>query len=27
VRIAWQAVGTRLTDAAGHPLEDASNVG
>jgi len=27
VRIAWRAVGTRLTDAAGHTLEDASNVG
>src|SRR3954463_7887638 len=27
VRIAWAAVGTRLTDAAGHPLEDASTPG
>jgi len=27
VRIAWAAVGTRLTDAAGHPFEDASSVG
>ena len=27
VLIAWAAVGTRLTDAAGHPFEDASSVG
>jgi folate-binding protein YgfZ len=27
VRIAWPAVGTQLTDAAGHPLDDASSVG
>jgi hypothetical protein len=27
VRIAWASVGARLTDANGHPLEDASNVG
>ncbi len=27
VRIAWSAVGTRLTDAGGHPFEDASSVG
>ena len=27
VRIAWPAVGTRLTDAGGHPFEDASSVG
>ncbi len=27
VRIAWPAVGTQLTDAGGHPFEDASSVG
>jgi folate-binding protein YgfZ len=27
VRIAWSSVGTRLTDAAGHPFDDASTVG
>ena len=27
VRIAWSSVGTRLTDAAGHPFDDASSVG
>ena len=27
VRIAWASVGARLTDANGHPLEDASDVG